>query len=158
MADSTSDGAPTMSRARLYPDRPILAASCAVFREGKVLLASRTRPPALSLFSLPGGIVEPGETLANAALRELKEEVGIAAAIVGFVDHVEIIERDATGVKRHFVVAAFAARWLAGEPAPGPEAGAIIWACPAALAGLATTDRLADIVAGAQRIVAGERG
>ena len=73
-----------MTDARLYPPRPILAASVAVFRHGKVLLASRTAPPAQNLFSLPGGLVEVGEGLAEAALRELMEEVGVTARIVGF--------------------------------------------------------------------------
>jgi 8-oxo-dGTP diphosphatase len=140
---------------RLYPTRPILAASCAVFRNGKVLLASRAKPPAKALFSLPGGLVEAGERLEAAALRELDEEVGVRAAIAGFAGHVEVIERDGRGVKRHFVVAAFAARWLSGEAATGPEASAVLWVDPRAIATLATTDGLAEIVAGAARIVAG---
>jgi 8-oxo-dGTP diphosphatase len=79
---------------RLYPERPILAASVAVFRDGRVLLAARTAPPYDQVFSLPGGLVEPGESLEQAALRELTEETGVTAGIVGFAGHVEIIERD----------------------------------------------------------------
>src|SRR5690349_20363447 len=106
---------------RLYPARPIMAASVAVFREGLVLLATRTKPPAADVWSLPGGLVEPGETLREAALRELAEEVGVTAEILGFAGHVEVIERDPEGrVRTHFVVNAFAGRWLAGEPTPGP--------------------------------------
>jgi ADP-ribose pyrophosphatase YjhB (NUDIX family) len=138
---------------RLYPDRPFLAASVAVFREGYVLLASRTKPPADLLFSLPGGLVEPGETLAEAALRELAEEVGVEASIVGFNDHVEIIERDDVDrVRHHFVVASFVARWVAGEPTTGPEAGHVLWVLPEALGALATTPGLARIVANAKRL------
>ena len=61
-----------MTSSRLYPERPFLAASVAVLRNGKVLLAARANPPAAHVFSLPGGVVEPGETLAEAALRELR--------------------------------------------------------------------------------------
>ena len=71
---------------RLYPARPILAVSLAVFREGRVLVARRARAPLKGLYSLPGGVVEIGETLHEAALRELDEEVGLEARIVAFSD------------------------------------------------------------------------
>ena len=61
---------------RLYPDRPFLAASFAVFREDRVLLGSRATPPNDALYSIPGGVVEAGETREEAALRELFEETG----------------------------------------------------------------------------------
>ena len=103
------------------PARPVLAASIAVFRDGKVLLATRTKPPADQLWSLPGGKVEAGETLEEAALRELDEEVGVTARILGFNRHVEIFGRDAEGaVTHHFVVASFIGEWLSGEPRTGP--------------------------------------
>ena len=51
----------TSANSRLYPARPLLAVSVACFRDGKVLLATRTRPPALGALTLPGGLVEPGE-------------------------------------------------------------------------------------------------
>jgi 8-oxo-dGTP diphosphatase len=139
---------------RLYPSRPFLAASVAVFRDGRVLLASRTKPPSETLFTLPGGLVEPGETLEAAALRELAEEVGVEAAIVGFNEHVEFIERDPEGrVRHHFVIASFAARWRAGEAAVGPEAEQVLWALPGDLAGLALTPGLPRILARARTMV-----
>jgi len=128
---------------RLYPARPLLAVSVACFRDGKVLLATRTRPPAKGALTLPGGLVEPGEHLTEAALRELREEVGAEAEIVGFNGHAERIERDGDGrTKHHYVIASFVARWVAGEPKPGPEAGEIVWADPNALDGLPLTDGL----------------
>ncbi|MDJ1157752.1 NUDIX hydrolase [Chelatococcus sp. SYSU_G07232] len=142
-----------MPDARLYPTRPFLAASVAVFRDGRVLLAARANPPMAGRFSLPGGLVEPGETLREAALRELAEEVGIEAEIIGFADHVEVVERDERGVKFHFVIAAFAARWRAGEPCPSAETGAVVWADPADIGALPTTAGLAAIVAKAQSVL-----
>jgi 8-oxo-dGTP diphosphatase len=146
---------------RLYPHRPILAASVAVIRDGRVLLAARANEPAAHVYSLPGGVVEPGETLAEAALRELHEEVGIEAMILGFIAPVEVIERDEAGrVRRHFVVAAHAARWVAGEPRTGPEALALRWVPEADLDGLAhesgfrTTPGLLPILASAFRMAA----
>jgi ADP-ribose pyrophosphatase YjhB (NUDIX family) len=138
---------------RAYPPRPLLGASVAVFRGGRVLVAARARPPGQGLFSLPGGLVEPGETLAEAALRELREEVGVEARILGFVDHVEVIERDGMDrVRHHFVVCAHAARWIAGEPAAGPEALEVRWVTHDDLLLLPTTAGLPSLVARAARL------
>lgn len=135
--------------------RPTLAASAAIFREdGRVLLASRTKAPSDGLFSLPGGRVEPGESLREAAIRETMEEVGVEIEIIGFADHAEIIEHDENGAPLvHYVVCCFAARWLSGEPQTGPEAGEIVWADDALIATLKTTKRLPEIVRQARRIL-----
>ena len=77
--------------------RPTLAVSTAVFRDGRVLIARRGAEPGLGLWSLPGGRVEAGETLADAARRELMEEVGVEAVILGLAAIREIIRRDADG-------------------------------------------------------------
>lgn len=139
--------------------RPVLAASIAVFRDGKALLATRTKPPADQLWSLPGGKVEPGETLEQAALRELREEVGVTARLIGFNRHVEIFGRDAAGlVTHHFVVASFVGEWLAGEPTTGPEAGAVMWADPLRLGGLPTTRELGEVLRRASAILHDARG
>ena len=145
-----------MSDDRLYPPRPILAASLAVFRDGKVLIASRTAPPAQALFSLPGGVVEIGETLQEAALREVMEEVGVAAEIVGFVDHAEVIQRESDGrVKRHFVITCFAGRWISGEGHTSAEAGAVLWVDPDAMASIPTTKGLPTTLRKAKAVFEG---
>jgi 8-oxo-dGTP diphosphatase len=142
-----------MNSDRLYPARPFLAASVAVFREGRVLLASRGKPPWEGVFSLPGGQVETGETLGQAALRELHEEVGVEAKLFGFVAPVELIEREADGrVKHHVVIMAHAARWVSGEPQTGPEAREIRWVRERDIAGLPTTPGLAGILEQAFRL------
>ncbi len=140
---------------RLYPAQPALAVSVAVFREGKVLLASRTAKPFARRFTLPGGLVETGETLAAAALRELREETGVLARIAAFNRAVEHIQRDSTGrIARHYVILSFAARWMSGEGQPGAEAGEILWRAPDDLADLDLTPGLAEIVADASCLVA----
>lgn len=99
------------------------------------------------LFTLPGGLVEPGESLAQACLRELAEEVGVSARVIGLVRPVEVIERDADGrVAAHFVILAHAARWVSGEAIIGPEARAVRWVEPAEIASLPTTPGLPEIV------------
>ena len=131
--------------------RPVLAVSAAVFRDGRVLIAHRTRPP--QLWSLPGGTVEAGETLIEAAARELREETGVEAEFLGYVGHREVILRDQEGVLTgHYVVLAFAARWHAGEARPGPEALEVRWVEHDALGAFETTEGLAEIVAVAHRL------
>lgn len=149
-----NDAAPTLDTdTRIYPSRPILAASIAVFRAGRVLIATRTKPPGAGVWSLPGGLVEAGETIEAAALRELMEEVGVEARIVGFNRHVQRIDRDEEGrVRHHFVVASFVGVWTGGEATTGPEAGEVRWVDPRDLGDLATTPHLARILARAAEI------
>jgi 8-oxo-dGTP diphosphatase len=142
-----------MTDERSYPVRPVLAASVAVFRDGRVLLASRGKPPWVGLFSLPGGHVEAGETLGEAALRELQEEVGVKAKLIGLVTPIELIEREADGrVKHHIVIAAHAARWVSGEPQTGPEAREIRWVTERDITNLPTTPGLAGVLEQAFRL------
>jgi len=136
-----------VTEARSYPDRPWLAVSAAILRDGKVLVVRRARRPALSLYTLPGGVVEAGETLHDALIREVREETQIAIEPVALAGHREVIMRDAEGrAQRHFVILSFAARWLSGEPVLNEELDDARWLAPAELAGLRTTDGLAEIV------------
>ncbi len=102
--------------------RPVLAASVAVFRDGKVLLATLHQPPADQPWSLPGGKVEAGETLEQAALRELEEEVGVKrrAFSASTAMSRSSAAMPAGSVTHHFVIASFVGEWLSGEPQPGP--------------------------------------
>ena len=135
---------------RTYPQRPYLAVSAAIIRDGKVLVVRRARQPALGIFTLPGGGVETGETLMQAATREVREETSMDIEPVALAGHREAIVRDAQGrVERHFVILCFAARWLSGEPVLNEELDDARWLDPAALLGLRTTEGLAEIVAAA---------
>lgn len=140
---------------RSYPTRPYLAVSAAIFRDGRVLIVRRGRPPARGLYTLPGGGVEVGETLADAVIREVREETGLAIAPLALVGFREAIARDAAGrVERHFVILPFAARFIGGEIALNEELAEADWRDPAELAGLKTTDGLAEIVAAAAERIA----
>ena len=136
--------------ARIYPTRPYLAVSAAVFRDGRVLIVRRARPPAHGLYTLPGGGVELGETLEQAVVREIREETALEIEPVALVGFRQAIARDAAGrVERHFVILPFAARFISGEISLNEELAAADWLAPEAIAGLKTTEGLAAIVAAA---------
>ena len=136
---------------REFPARPILAVSVAVFRQGRVLIVRRARAPMIGHFSLPGGVVEIGETLAAAVARELEEEVGVSARIIGFNRHVEAIGREGVRVRTQFVIASFVARWTGGEARLSDEVDRVEWFDPTALPS-PTTLGLGEILADAARI------
>jgi ADP-ribose pyrophosphatase YjhB (NUDIX family) len=139
---------------RTYPQRPYLAVSAAIFRNGQVLVVRRARKPALNLYTLPGGVVEAGEPLAEALIREVREETALEIEPVGLAGHREVITRDAQGrVERHFVIMSFAARWRAGEPVLNNELDDARWLDPAELAGYRTTEGLAEIIAAAAALL-----
>jgi ADP-ribose pyrophosphatase YjhB (NUDIX family) len=134
----------------IYPDRPCLAVSAVIVRDGEFLAVRRARPPMKGLFTLPGGGVEVGESLTEALVREVREETGLSIEPLALAGTREVIGRDDAGrVQRHFVILAFAARWVAGEPRLNEELAEARWMRPAALRDLSTTEGLAEIVAAA---------
>ena len=143
---------------RTYPQRPFLAASAAIMRDGKVLVVRRARKPALNLYTMPGGVVEAGETLFEAVKREVREETALEIEPAALAGHREALLRDKDGkVERHFVIMCFAARWISGEPVLNEELDDARWVMPAEIAGLRTTEGLAEIVASAVEILAKAR-
>lgn len=139
---------------RNYPDRPYVAVSAAIIRDDRVLIVQRAQPPMQGVFTLPGGVVEIGETLHEALVREIKEETSLEIAPVRLAGHREMIRRDAGGrVERHFIILAFAARYRAGEPRLNYELADARWIRPNEIAALTTTEGLADIVAAAFKLV-----
>jgi 8-oxo-dGTP diphosphatase len=136
--------------ARIYPTRPYLAVSAAIFRDGRVLIVRRARPPARGLYTLPGGGVELGETLEEAVIREVREETALEVKPIALAGYRQAIARDEAGkIERHFVILPFAARWISGEISLNEELAEAHWLFPDDLAGLTTTEGLAQIVAAA---------
>jgi ADP-ribose pyrophosphatase YjhB (NUDIX family) len=136
-----------MADARAYPDRPYLAVSAAIVHKGKVLIVRRDRPPAEGVYTLPGGLVEAGETLIGAVAREVLEETELVIEPVALAGHREVITQDADGkFERHFVILCFASQLISGTPVANEEIAEILWLDPAELAGLRTTEGLAEIV------------
>ena len=102
---------------------PRCAASAAVFRGEQVLLIERGKGTLQGFWSLPGGHIEAGETARAAALREVREETGVAAELAGLVDIHEVIRhRPGDTLAAHYLITVFWGRWLAGEPQAGSDA------------------------------------
>src|ERR1700752_4386510 len=121
-------------RSRTYPTRPYLAVSAAIFRDGRVLIVRRARPPANGLYTLPGGGVELGETLEEAVIREVREETALAIEPVALAGYRQAIARDGAGrIERHFVILPFAARWIGGDILLNEELAEAHWLHPSEL-------------------------
>ena len=99
------------------PLRPTPCAGVVCFRGDEVLLIKRGREPRLGQWSIPGGRIEPGEPASIAAMRELREETGVEAGLLGLIDVVDWIDDE-----RHYVLIDYAARWIAREPVAGDDA------------------------------------
>ena len=108
--------------------RPIAATIAAVVRDGHVLLVRRANPPDQDRWAFPGGKIDAGERLPDAAARELLEETGVTAEPLHVFDAVDVFDRDDAGaLRRHFILIAVLCRWQAGEPVAGDDAADARW-------------------------------
>lgn len=105
------------------PRKPVAAVGVVCFRGDEVLLIRRGAPPFAGDWSLPGGRIEWGERAADAALRELREETGCDAEIVGLIDVIDgLIGERTPEIEWHYVLIDYAARWTGGAPRGGDDA------------------------------------
>jgi 8-oxo-dGTP diphosphatase len=117
-----------MSSSDLVPP-PSLGVLAVVIHEDRLLLARRTNEPDAGCWGFPGGYVESGETLAEAAVRELQEETGIVSEAHSVIDLIEDISTDEVGrVTHHFVLLALRCDWISGEPKAASDVNALRWA------------------------------
>lgn len=107
---------------RRYPQHPMVGVGAIVFRGSQVLLVERGREPALGKWSLPGGLVEVGETLETAVRREVSEETGLDVRVCSLLTTLDRIIRDEHhDVQYHYVLLDFLCRYTEGEPVPGSD-------------------------------------
>jgi ADP-ribose pyrophosphatase YjhB (NUDIX family) len=107
---------------RHYPNQPLVGVGAVIFKGEDVLLVRRGQEPARDTWSLPGGLVEVGETLTAAIQRELTEETGLTVRLLGIAAVLERIFPDAAGkVAYHYVLIDFVCEYLAGELKPASD-------------------------------------
>jgi 8-oxo-dGTP diphosphatase len=111
-----------------YPRYPLVAVGAVVFNDNCVLLVRRGQAPSEDLWAIPGGSVEVGETLQEAAEREILEETGIRIRAAKPIYTFDVIERDADGkIRFHYVIVDLAAEYVSGQPAAGDDASEARW-------------------------------
>jgi len=114
---------------RDYPDRPLLGVGAVIVRNEQVLVVRRANPPLKGEWSIPGGLVETGETTREALVREIREETGLTVEPVEFIEVFERILHDADSrVQYHFVVIDYLCRIISGESCPGSDVSEMRWA------------------------------
>lgn len=114
---------------REYPDRPIVGVGAVIVAENRVLLARRARPPLMGRWSLPGGVVELGETLRAATEREALEETGL---VIKAGEVLEVFDRIIPGAdgrtQYHYVLVDFLCQVVRGDLRAGEDAAEVAWA------------------------------
>lgn len=135
------------SDSRSYPARPFVGVGVVVFHGERVLLVRRAKAPRLGQWSLPGGAQHLGETVAEAARREVKEEAGIDIRVIGLVDVIDLIDRDdADRVRHHYTLIDLVAEALDDDVRAGDDAAAVAWAHPNDLGSFALWDETVRII------------
>ncbi len=130
-----------------YPNRPLIGVGVVVFKEGKVLLIRRGKPPREGQWSLPGGRQRLGETIREAARREVREETSCEIEVTALLDVVDSITRDETGAIRfHYTLIDFLADWRAGHAVAAGDATEVVWADPEDLAAFDLWDETLRII------------
>jgi ADP-ribose pyrophosphatase YjhB (NUDIX family) len=125
---------------RQSSDHPRLGVGVLVFRDDRFLLVERGQEPNRGVWTLPGGKVEWGESVLEAAKRELWEECRLKAESYIFLDYFEFLDREAYSLRFHYVVLDFMAEYREGQLTPGSDVRAAAWCCFDDLQRLKTTD------------------
>jgi len=136
-----------VSRSREYPDRPIVGVGAVIVDDGKVVLIRRRYEPLKGQWSLPGGMVEVGETLETALSREMLEETSLVVDVGPVIEVFDRIMRDeARKVRYHFVLIDYLCWRVSGQLRAGSDVDAAIWADPQDLSEYALTDKASSVI------------
>jgi ADP-ribose pyrophosphatase YjhB (NUDIX family) len=113
---------------REYPESPLIGVGAVIVADGRALLIRRGQPPLLGEWSLPGGVLECGETLRDAAIREAREETGLVVEVGEMLGVYErVIRSEDARVRYHYVLIDFLCRAVGGELKAGSDAAEAGW-------------------------------
>ena len=112
---------------REFPESPLVGVGAVVIREARVLLVRRGSEPLKGQWSLPGGMLELGESLAEGVAREVKEETGLDVEVVELVEVLDRIHREGARVRYHYVIADYLCRVVGGALQAASDADAVRW-------------------------------
>ncbi len=136
-----------MTNRREYPERPVVGVGGVVVSAGRALLVRRGSPPLEGSWSIPGGMLELGETLIEGVERELAEETGIEVRVLGLIEVFERISLDAAGCPQyHFVVLDYLCEGVRGEARAGSDAIEIAWVTDAEFAQYSLTPSTTRVI------------
>jgi 8-oxo-dGTP diphosphatase len=115
--------------AREYPAQPVVGVGAVVVRGGRALIVKRRHEPRQGEWSLPGGLLHLGESLSDAARREVKEETGLDVYPEAIIETFDRVHRDPDGrIRFHFVIIDFVCESRDGDAVAGSDADAVAWA------------------------------
>jgi 8-oxo-dGTP diphosphatase len=112
---------------REFPEAPLVGVGAVIVHDGRVLLVRRGRDPMKGQWTLPGGVLEVGESLAEGVAREVREETGLDVEILELVELLDRIHRDDGRVRYHYVIADYLCRVTGGELQAASDADAARW-------------------------------
>lgn len=113
---------------RRYPKRPMVGVGAIIFRRDRILMAQRGKEPLKGWWSLPGGALEIGESLADGVRREVREETGLEVEPIQMFEIFERIMRDAAGIPEyHYVLIDYVCKVTGGTLFPGDDVCAVEW-------------------------------
>jgi len=132
---------------RQFAGHPLVGVGGIILQDGKVLLVRRGKQPGFGKWSIPGGMVEWGETLQEAIQREIREECGIEIEVADVVAVLErIIPHQDRGIHYHYVLIDFLGTWRSGELHPSSDIMEARWADPLEMKDLDMTERTQQVV------------
>jgi mutator protein MutT len=112
---------------REFPEAPLVGVGAVIVEDGRVLLVRRGTEPLLGKWTLPGGMLEVGESLTEGVVREVREETGLTVEPLELVELLDRIHRDGERVRYHYVIADYLCRVVGGELKAASDADAVRW-------------------------------
>lgn len=112
---------------REFPSAPLVGVGAVIVHQGRVLLVRRGTEPMRGRWSIPGGLIEVGESLADGLVREVKEETGLLVEPVGLIELLDRIHRDGDRVRYHYVIADYLCNVVGGELRAASDADEVRW-------------------------------